>query len=303
MKGTLFSIIALLLLVCSIISCKKVSENDGYEINKLLDEDDSSSVVSKYDKSEESRSVIAEDKEELKEEELAEPAPDPYIGEVASQTEGDEDVEKMKSLLLAEKFTEVVDMRSLKSDEGRYYTGIAYYALMKQKNLYPNTQRTTYRDKAISLLKEVSRQRGNASLRARALLWYAMTLHLNYSDIRNKRLALDALLTIQRELHDTEAYDDSYVIAGIIYTKMGWFVQARRHYNELKKVSSYDGRVWDPENRNYYLPQDAAEIGLEKVRKLCYPDMGNSFEDTQPVQSIQTETTLQTNGFDETNNQ
>lgn len=268
MKNTFLSIIALLLFISVVTSCKKVNENgtEENEINKILDEDNSSSFDVTYDKSEEdiNDDSVSEDEEEL-EEELA----DPYME--TTSTTADDDIDKMKRLLLAGEFKQVADINFVNSDEGKYYTGIAYYSLMKQKKRYANNERIRYRDKAISLLKEVSQQKINPSLRARALLWYAMALHLNYSDIRSKRVALDALLSIQRELQDTEVYDDSFVIAGIIYSKMGWFVQARRHYRELTRISSYDGRVWDPENQSYYLPQDASEIGLEKVRKLCYP--------------------------------
>ena len=257
----LFLILSLIVFVSS---CKKVDE-DTTSIDRILKEDEYTSYLKKE-----------EEKEEATEQYL-DGAPStssdtsPNIVNSSERVSEDSDIQRIKDYIYHGNFEAVIAMNDTRSDESKYYTGIAYYCLMKQKER-PVSERVVYRDKAIALLKEVGRKGNPISLRTRGLLWYAMALHLNYSDLRNNRIAIGALQSIQRELRGTDMYDDSYLVTALIYTKMGWYVQARKHYKALKTIKSTDGRVWDPEDKIYYTPSQAAEVGLERVRKICYPE-------------------------------
>ncbi len=249
----IFPFFGVLLLFVFASSCKEVDE-DTTNINKLLDEDNYKSYFKGEEKS----------------------ATDQYVEDspkyASDEYESGEDVQKIKQYIRSGNFAAVIEMNNLNSDESKYYTGIAYYCLMKRRDRFSPSKLVAYRDKAVALLEEVGKQGNPTSLRTRALLWYAMALHLNYSDLRNNRIALGALQKVQRELKGTDVYDDSYLVAALIYTKMGWYVQARKHYRALKTIKSTDGRVWDPEDKVYYSPTQAAEVGLERVRKICYPE-------------------------------
>ena len=183
------------------------------------------------------------------------------------------DVDELRRLVRAGAFKKAISMNSTTSYEDKYYTGVAYYSLMKQKADIPNSIRAGYRDKAISLLENVGWEARDESLQSRALLWYAMAIHLNYSDLSKKRIALGALHRIQTtRLKDTPAYDDSLLITGQIYTKMGWYIQARKFFKKLKSADSVDGRVWNPEEKSYQSPGVAADLELEKVRRICFSE-------------------------------
>ena len=237
----------LIIIFAVITACGTVDENET-KLDKILDEDNYSSEV-EYGEEESSA--------------------DPYLDDgIASSA----DIDTLKRHLRAGYYTKVISMDATASEAGKYYTGIAYYCLMKLRGRFSESRRAEYRDQAIALLKEVGEQAETRSLRARALLWYAMALHLNYTDLYNNRVAISALRLIQDGLKDTDVYDDSYLVTALIYTKLGWYIQARVHYKKLKTINSVDNRVWDPESKSFYSPAEAADVGLERVRRICFPE-------------------------------
>ena len=157
------------------------------------------------------------------------------------------------------------------SDIQRYYAGIAHYHLMKN-NTISSDNRLFHRDRAIEYLNTVGYQALDDNLKAKGLLWYAMAVNLSYSDLKNIRKASGALHRIQStRLQDTSVYDDSLLYSGDIHRKLGWYGAARSYYKRLKREAP-NGTVWNAERKLFMSGENAAEYGLEEVRRLCNPE-------------------------------
>ncbi|MFC1504147.1 hypothetical protein ACFL6D_01885 [Spirochaetota bacterium] len=216
---------------------------------------------------------------------------------ISSVEQTEPNIASVKSLIVRGKYESAIDESGdARSHEMKYYKGIAYYCMMQMKQRYSQSERIEYRDNAISLLKEVGYDAVSDSLKSRALMWYGMAVHLNYEDLSNKRIALGAFHRIQStRLKDTKYHNDSLLFTAKVYKQIGWYKQARRFYKKLRDGSFVDEKVYDFDIMKKVSTSQAADDGLEEVRRICYAEGGSSY-----VEETVAETPLDEETVDET---
>jgi hypothetical protein len=184
------------------------------------------------------------------------------------------DEETIRKLVRDGRYTEAINAAGEpETERTKYYVGIAYYGKMLMKHKFSESERVSYRDKALSYLSQVAYETRDHSLQARAHLWNGMAIHLNNTSLKKKRQAIGEFHRIySTHLKDTSVYDDSILYTAKVYKQMGWYVQSRVFYKKLSKINSKDGRVYEVDMRKYVSPEEAGSIGLEEVRAICYAD-------------------------------
>ena len=179
-------------------------------------------------------------------------------------------IEKVKEFIRIGKYQAAIEAAGdPASHELKYYKGIAYYCMMKI-DTYSKASRVNYRDNAISLLKEVGYDAISDELKAKALLWYGMAMHLNYKDLKNKRQAIGAFHRIQTtKLKDTKFNNDSLLYTAKVYQQMGWYIQAREFYKRLGRAGKIDSEVYNPWSQKYESISQASSEGLADLSRIC----------------------------------
>ncbi len=164
-------------------------------------------------------------------------------------------------------YQEVISLSENSDDnEILYYRALAYFSMMLNVNNYSEFQRSNFGDRAEVILSNIIDQNDNRELLAKALIWQGILLDARYTSLQSKRQAIDAFFTIQQDitLKRGDLYDESLLYSGDVYSKMGWYIQARSFYRRLARLPSTDV-TYDYLDNSFYSPQEAAQRGFERL--------------------------------------
>ena len=140
-------------------------------------------------------------------------------------------------------------------------------SMMLQKNRFSPSQRIIFRNKAEALLKEVGYQSNEDDLRARALLWYGVTLDLAYSDLKSKKRAIGAFYKIESSrLKNSDYYNDALFYAAQTYARMGWYGVSKNYFRRAGISAGKDSQIYDYVDNRFYPIDVASEIGFQRLQ-------------------------------------
>ncbi len=179
----------------------------------------------------------------------------------------DQLLKKIRMAMTNFQYERVIELSYLnKNSEVRYYRALAYFSMMLNTSKYSQSSRNTFGGSAESLLNNVIRSRVRSDLLARALIWRGILLDTRYTSLKNKRRAIGSFFVIQSDprLKKGSYYDDSLLYSGDVYSKMGWYVQARSFYRRLSRLSP-NNITYDYIDNAFYSPQKAARQGLARL--------------------------------------
>ena len=247
-KNILNSLLVLLLLVSffSIQSCKKKEEKKIYGID--------------YHRGNAEEEVdLTEVKDDSDPSSVEE---DTYYD--SSNYDDDFSVSEIRSYLKRERYKKVIS--TLKNSDGslaKYYKGIAYFSMSKNHQRYSLNERISYKEKANDLLLVVIDNTTDDELKARALMWLSILIHISNTDRASKMKALRYLAKIENTLSHTSSYGDSLVVQASVYRYLGKIKKAANIYYKIATVKG--PYIYDYETKKYFSPRGASEYFLKAI--------------------------------------
>lgn len=172
-------------------------------------------------------------------------------------------VADVRKHLASERYQKVISMlENQRSPLSQYYRGIAYFNMSKQ-NSYSRSERLSYVKNAETLLLEASQSTDNDEVKARALMWLSILIHLSNTDKASKNKALEYLAEIENNLYHTSSYGDALVVKANIYRYLGQVQKAANVYYKIAKID--DEYVYDYVSGRYFSPRQASEHFLKVI--------------------------------------
>lgn len=181
--------------------------------------------------------------------------------------------------LLSENYTGVLNLVEGRTDDAStYYRGIAYFVMMQERHIFSDNERIDFANQAESILRDVANNTEYPGLRARASLWYAVTLQAQYRDYRSLKTAVDTLYRVSQN-RTARVYNDAVYYLGNVHAKMGWYGPARHYYRRVNGLNQNgDDRIYDYTDKAHYNTYEASQAGLERLREYMdgtHEDYGN----------------------------
>lgn len=176
------------------------------------------------------------------------------------------DAESLKNTITDEETVYILD----------YFTAIAHYNILLRNHIYNVETRSKSRILAEELFHNTSQHVKDPQVAGRSLIWYAMTMHISYTDYNNKKKAIDALNEIaSRRFEDTGLSDDAIFIKARIYMDIGWYGSARHYFKKLLSKDHSGNILFDPWRNEYRGAPEAAANALSELRRICVPQKEN----------------------------
>lgn len=169
--------------------------------------------------------------------------------------------------LLVENYPRVLNLVENRDDDAStYYRGIAYFVMMQEDQKYSEAERSGYAQNAERILGDLSQNTQYRGLKARSLLWYAVTLQAQYAEFQPLKTAVASLYEVSR-YPNARVYNDSIYYLGNVHAKLGWYGPARYYYKKVRDLNQNgDDSIYDYSDKVFYTTWEASEAGLARLR-------------------------------------